>query len=97
MVEKPWEWKWSSAAAHVGQVDSKISLGPLNSFTGASVQRWKQFIDSEEGEKELKVIRQRTMTGRPLGTTSFVTKLSQMLGRALRAMPRGRPKKESIK
>jgi putative transposase len=96
MVEKPWEWKWSSAAAHVGQGDGGITLEPPDSFISISAQRWKQFIDSEEGEEELKVIRRHTMTGRPLGTVSFVTKISHILGRVLRALPRGRPRKEII-
>jgi putative transposase len=97
MVEKPWEWKWSSAAAHIGQGDGKIRLERLNFLTDISVQEWKQFIDSEEVEEELKVIRQHTMTGHPLGTVPFVTRISQILGRTLRALPRGRPKKETVK
>ena len=92
IVEKPWEWRWSSAAAHVGQADGRISLSALNSFTDISVQAWKQFIDSQESEDELKEIRRHTMTGRPLGTPSFITKLSQLLGKSLTALPRGRPK-----
>ena len=37
--------------------------------------------------------RRHTHTGRPLGSDSFVSMLEQHLGRRLRALPVGRPRK----
>jgi hypothetical protein len=34
------------------------------------------------------------MTGRPLGSDGFVSKLERLLGRRLRALPEGRPRKK---
>jgi putative transposase len=93
MVEQPWEWEWSSAAAHVGQTDGRIPLVALNSLTGMSAHAWKQFINAEDSTGEFNEIRTHTMTGRPLGTDSFITRLSRLLGKRLKALPRGRPRK----
>ena len=92
LVEQPWQWPWSSAATHVGYAKAQISLQSLSSVTDISAEAWKGFIELEDGAEDLKAIRQYTMTGRPLGTIAFVTKLGEALGRRLRALPRGRPK-----
>lgn len=93
LVEQPWHWPWSSAATHVGRTKAQISLQSLSSVMDISVEAWKQFIELGDGVEDLKAIRQYTMTGRPLGTIAFVTKLGETLGRSLRALPRGRPKR----
>jgi putative transposase len=36
MVEKPWQWEWSSAAAHVGRSDGKVNLRALNTGVGVT-------------------------------------------------------------
>ena len=38
--------------------------------------------------------RQNTQTGRPLGTDSFLSKPEHTLGRRVRALPVGRPRKQ---
>jgi hypothetical protein len=45
-------------------------------------------------EEEIRRLRISTHTGRPLGSDSFVSKLESMIGRRLRALPVGRPKKK---
>jgi putative transposase len=92
MVEQPWEWEWSSAAAHVGQAEGRIPLVALNALAGMSAHAWKQFINAEDSQGELHEMRTHTMTGRPLGTDSFITSLSRLLGKRLQALPRGRPR-----
>lgn len=42
----------------------------------------------------VRVIRSHTHTGRPLGTDSFLSKLERILGRRVRALPVGRPRKQ---
>ena len=43
------------------------------------------------------MMRLRTRTGRPLGSDSFMSKLESTLGRRLRALPVGRPRKRVAK
>jgi REP-associated tyrosine transposase len=95
LVKQPWHWPWSSAATHVGHTAGRINLQALNSVTELSAEAWKQFIDTGDGEEDIRTIRQHTMTGRPLGPLAFVTKLSETIGRRLQALPRGRPKKNA--
>ncbi len=92
LVKKPWQWEWSSAAAHIGQADGIVDMMDLKEFLDISPESWKEFIDSPEQEEGLRSIRHHTMTGRPLGRESFVTKIGRKLGRRLVALPRGRPK-----
>jgi putative transposase len=49
----------------------------------------------EGDDKEtLAALRLNTQTGRPLASDSFLSKLEHTLGRRLRPLPVGRPKKE---
>ena len=50
-----------------------------------------------EDEDMLSTLRAKTHTGRPLGSDRFLIKLERALGRRLRPLPRGRPRKETRK
>ena len=92
LVEKAWEWPWSSAAAHVaGRGDALVRLGgPL----AAEVKDWRRFLMTEEDDKALGALRQHGRTGRPLGSLEFVLKTESLLGRLLRRQKPGpRPKR----
>ena len=39
----------------------------------------------------------RTQTGRPLGSDGFVSKLETLLGRRVRPLPVGRPRKSKVR
>ena len=85
LVEKPWQWPWSSAGAHVtGKNTGLIELGDISRFTGMTPDAWKKYIDSPEPEGYLKDIRKNTSTGRPLGLDTFVQDLEGKLGRKLK-------------
>jgi hypothetical protein len=43
--------------------------------------------------QEVHAIRSATLSGRPLGTDSFISKLEKTISRRLRALPVGRPSK----
>ena len=53
-------------------------------------------VSQEEGvdEEGLARLRLNTRTGRPLGTDSFLSKIESLIGRRVRALPVGRPKKK---
>ena len=54
---------------------------------------WKEALGQGLDERETTALRRSTMTGRPLGSDSFISKLETRLGRRLRALPVGRPRK----
>jgi putative transposase len=93
LCRKPWRYKFSSASFHV---DSNAQSDMLN------LRRWFDIISAEHWRKELadglpdsEVVRLRlnTHTGRPLVSDSFLSKLEKLVGRRLRPLPVGRPKK----
>ena len=90
----PWEWRWSSAGAHIGKDKELISLDSLFSLIPMSIQEWKRYIVTQEQEVDIDTVRRHTYTGRPLGATEFIRKLEIRFNRRLIALPRGRPKKE---
>ncbi len=67
----------------------------ITDLIDVTVESWKEYIDSDESAEDVKAIRINTMLGRPLGTNTFLMKLSKKAGRILKVKPRGRPKKES--
>ena len=92
-VKRPWQWKWSSAAAHIGGTDEMVDVVEIKESVGVSMGSWREYIDSNDNAPEVEAIRRNTMTGRPLGRDEFIGKLSRKLGRVISVLPRGRPKK----
>ena len=94
LVEKPWQWPWSSAAAHTNKKESElIEPGDLFRIIGMSYGSWLRYIDSAEEAVFLENIRKHTFAGRPLGATAFIESLEEKFNRKLCALPIGRPKK----
>ena len=59
----------------------------------AMVPDWRGLLDSASPEEELRALREHGRTGHPLGSTSFVDRLEQAIGRVLRPKKAGRPPK----
>lgn len=94
VVNEPWQWRWSSASAHVNKtVESPLKLSDFLKITGMSCGSWREYIGTKDDQKRLNEIRRRTLTGRPLGSVSFIEQLESRFERRLLALPRGRPKK----
>ena len=84
------QWRWSSARAHLsGRDDRLVHVAPLLGM----VADWRAFLGSALGEEELRALREHGRTGRPLGTSSFLDRLEEMVGRVLRPQKGGRPPK----
>ncbi len=80
LVERPWQWDWSSARAHRrGKDDALVTVKPLLDV----VDDWEEFLSVPPSEEERDVIRKHERTGRPLGSEEFLTKVE----RALRGVP----------
>lgn len=96
IVKKAYQWKWSSAAAHIGKTRGEIYLEDITNLMDVPIESWEQYLDCDENEEEVRNLRKHTMTGHPLGTTVFMAKLEKKVGRVLSVLPRGRPKKQSL-
>ena len=94
LVEKPWEWKWSSASLHAGLNEShKLKLKNLFNIIDMDKNTLKTFIANEGDEKDMEKLRKQTLTGRPLCNDQIIENLENTLGRKLAALPEGRPRK----
>jgi len=91
MVNKPDEYRWSSARAHLtGNDDILVKAGPMLSMIGD----WKAYLAEPEHEGEYDDFKATEKSGRPLGGESFVEKLEVLLGRSLKPKKRGPKRKE---
>ncbi len=94
MVNRPWQWKWSSAAAHIGGTDEIVDVIEIKETVGVSKESWREHIDSDDNAPDVEVIRRHTMTGRPLGGDGFIGELNRQMGRVISVLQRGRPRKD---
>jgi hypothetical protein len=58
---------------------------------------WKEWIEAPDNPDEMKGIREKTRTGRPMGTNDFMERLEGQLKRLFKLKPKGRPKKKVAK
>ena len=89
LVEKPEDFQWSSASAHLTEKDDDlVNVSPLLEIAGD----WIDFLSEDISEQERNELRQYERNGRPLGNEHFVQTVEQRLGRMLRPQKPG-PKK----
>ncbi len=95
IIRCAWRYAWSSAAAHCGASDKSelLDLGEWRKLL--DVAAWKDALCGPRDDDDLMQLRLNTNRGRPLGSDSFVSKLERALGRRLRPLPVGRPKKNT--
>ena len=96
MVRKPWRYAWSSASAHVGEADRSglLDVATWRKDWDWSPRRWRKMLEEGLDEDLMTRLRRQTFRGRPLGNDRFVSKLERRLGRRLRPLPIGRPRKK---
>ena len=93
LVEKPEDYPWSSAAAHMcGRDDELVKVLPLLDVVG----NWRGFLSEKIEEHDVSRIRRHECTGRPLGSEKFISKLEKVSGRVLRRQKPG-PRREANK
>jgi putative transposase len=81
-----WDYRWSSAAAHVqGEDDVLVKVRPML----GRVADWAEYISQEPTESEASALRLHNRTGRPLGSDGFVEHLERLLGRRLKPQKPG--------
>ena len=93
LCRKAWRWPWSSAAAHCGYTYPTDLIDISGWRKQMDTQRWRNLLTLADDEQQIARLRLCTSRGRPLGSDKFVAKLEILLGRRLRPLPRGRPRK----
>jgi len=95
MVRLPRRYRWSSAAAHCGGDDESGLLDLRWWSEHWRAKQWEAELREPQSDEAVARLRVGLRTGRPLGTDRFISKLESLVGRRLRALPRGRPKKKT--
>jgi len=63
----------------------------------SSCSDWSETLIDMLGDETLSALRLNTHRGRPLGSDAFLSKIEALLGRRLRPLPVGRPRKRKRK
>ena len=93
MVKNAWQYKWSSAAYHVGGIEGDVLVSSSNLY--GLVKDWRTHLDEQiEGMDDVHSVRKATKTGRPAGDHDFVKKIEKLTGRLLRQEKPGPKKKQ---
>ena len=74
MVCEVSEYRWSSAAAHLGERDASRVLDLRFWEQAGGVERWRQLIVVQEDEDDVRKLRRATYACRPLGSEEFTAK-----------------------
>lgn len=85
LVDRPTDWRWSSAHAQLGADDGITATGPVR-------ERYPDFaalIETGEDDAASDRLRKAEAIGRPLGDERFLTRLETMTGRKLKPGKRG--------
>ena len=70
LAERPGDWKWSIAVAHMDDKDDiLVKTSPLLKIVNTP---WGDFLSSDSNASEIELFRKHERTGRPLGKTTFV-------------------------
>ena len=94
MVRYPRTYRWSSAGFHIGKEDEFCLMDKKRWQQQSSSLDWKNILRRKLEKVDIDKLRIHCRTGRPLGTDKFISKLETLIGRRLRALPVGRPKKK---
>jgi putative transposase len=90
LVDRAWEYHWSSAAFHVGvrPTDPLVDGADPTGWTA----HWREQLHRDP--EEMAALRRHVRTGRPLGSQGFLAQAERVTRRRLRPLPLGRPRKE---
>ena len=93
LVRKSWRWVWSSAGAHCGGKDPSGLLDLSAWWRHQTASAWREVLTMGDETESSAPIREGLTRGRPLGSDAWIARLEARLGRRLRPLPVGRPKK----
>jgi Transposase and inactivated derivatives len=91
IVKNAWEYPWSSAAYHVGNIENDVLVKDRSLYE--LVNDWRSYLGQEEKD-DFNAIRKATRTGRPAGDNDFIATIESSTGRVLRRAKPGRKKRQ---
>jgi len=91
IVEKAYEYKWSSARNHTHKKVNPILSDDCH--LTEQIQDWLLYLEEKDDDGMVDTIRSNSKTGRPCGDDGFIQIVEGIVGRRLKAMPKGRPRK----
>ncbi len=92
MVKYAEEYSWSSAKEHLEKNNDDILTHDC--YLESDIKDWPAYLKETDDNILVESIRRNSMTGRPCGDDGFIEKIEGIVGRQLKALPVGRPKKE---
>ncbi|NLX12842.1 MAG: transposase [Phycisphaerales bacterium] len=95
LTRVPWTYAWSSAAAHIGNPDTSGLLDLEDWSKEWSPAKWRRALRAPEDSEEALRLRLHTNRGRPLASDQLLARMEHKLGRRLRPLPVGRPRKKA--
>ncbi len=85
LVARPEEYKWSSAALHLGLAKDRYSLLDNEFWTEyGGAEGWAEVLAVEDEVSELMLLRRCTYAGRPFGEQEYVAVFEERFGRVWR-------------
>ena len=93
LIQRPWEYTWSSAAHHCGKRSSRSAAYLSEHDHPYTPEGWKETLRTIYRDTEWQnTMRKHTTSGRPLGSDAFLKSIEDTLGRSVRLRSVGRPK-----
>ena len=84
-MARPEDYRWSSAAAHLGLVKDRYSLLDKELWAEqGGAEGWSELLATPEEALEMRLLRRCTYAGRPFGEKEFVALFEQRFGRVWR-------------
>lgn len=91
-VEYAEEYSWSSTREHLEKNSDYVLTHDC--YLEGEIEDWLAYLREMEDTALVENIRKSSMTGRPCGDAGFIEKMEGIVGRRLKALPVGRPRKE---
>ena len=96
MVEKAEEYRWSSAAVHLGLVEDRSRVLDMEFWEReGGAKAWAELHGRALGSEELSGLRKCTYAGRPFGEESFLKEMEERFQRKWRRAGRGANSRET--
>jgi putative transposase len=94
IVNKPWDYVWSSAGWHMGKVEAD-PLVTGDEMLGELVGEWEGYLQHGDDARAVDMLRREAVSNRPVGEKPFIKELEKRFGCILHRQKVGRPPKKA--